>query len=77
VQTIGTRPFLGIKYAVEPMRKAGGGSIISTSSVASFLPSPYGAAYAAAKGAVISLTRAAALQLGRDHIRELHLPGRH
>ena len=61
--------FLGIKYAVEPMRKAGGGSIISTSSVASFLPSPYGAAYAAAKGAVISLTRAAALQLGRDRIR--------
>jgi len=61
--------FLGIKYAVEPMRKAGGGSIISTSSVASFLPSAYGAAYAAAKGAVISLTRAAALQLGPDRIR--------
>ena len=61
--------FLGIKYAVEPMRKAGGGSIISTSSIASFLPSPYGAAYAAAKGAVISLTRSAALQLGRDRIR--------
>src|SRR5215470_15783712 len=61
--------FLGIKYAVEPMRKEGGGSIISTSSIASFLPSPYGAAYAAAKGAVISLTRAAALQLGRDRIR--------
>jgi len=61
--------FLGIKYAVEPMRKAGGGSIVSTSSVASFLPSPYGAAYAAAKGAVISLTRAAALQLGPDRIR--------
>lgn len=61
--------FLGIKYSVEPMRKAGGGSIISTSSVASFLPSPYGAAYAASKGAVISLTRAAALQLGRDRIR--------
>ena len=61
--------FLGIKYAVEPMRKAGGGSLISTSSIASFLPSPYGAAYAAAKGAVISLTRAAALQLGPDRIR--------
>lgn len=61
--------FLGIKYAVEPMRKAGSGSIISTSSIASFLPSPYGAAYAAAKGGVISLTRAAALQLGGDHIR--------
>jgi NAD(P)-dependent dehydrogenase (short-subunit alcohol dehydrogenase family) len=61
--------FLGIKYAVEPMRKAGGGSIISTSSVASFLPGAYGAAYAASKGAVISLTRAAAVQLGRDRIR--------
>lgn len=61
--------FLGIKYAVEPMRKAGGGSIISTSSVASFLPAPQLAAYAAAKGAVISLTRAAALQLGADKIR--------
>ena len=51
------------------MRKAGGGSIISTSSVASFLPSAYGAAYSAAKGGVISLTRAAALQLGSDNIR--------
>jgi NAD(P)-dependent dehydrogenase (short-subunit alcohol dehydrogenase family) len=61
--------FLGIKCAVEPMRKSGGGSIISTSSVASFLPSPYGAAYAASKGAIISLTRAVALQLGRDRIR--------
>jgi len=61
--------FLGIKYAVEPIRKSGGGSIISTSSIASFLPSPYAAAYAAAKGAVISLTRSAALQLGRDRIR--------
>ena len=61
--------FLGIKYAVEPMRKSGGGSIISTSSVAAFLPGLYGAAYAASKGAVISLTRAAAMQLGRDQIR--------
>jgi len=61
--------FLGIKYAVEPMRKVGGGSIISTSSVAAFLPSAYNAAYAAAKGGVISLTRAAAMQLGRDYIR--------
>src|SRR5690349_8594150 len=33
------------------MRKAGGGSIISTSSVASFLPSTYGAAYDLAAGA--------------------------
>lgn len=61
--------FLGIKCAVQPMRKNGGGSIISTSSVAAFLPAQYGAAYSAAKGGVISLTRAAAVQLGRDRIR--------
>ena len=30
--------FLGIKHAVEPMRKSGGGSIILTSSAAAFLP---------------------------------------
>jgi NAD(P)-dependent dehydrogenase (short-subunit alcohol dehydrogenase family) len=61
--------FLGIKYAVGPMRKSGGGSIISTSSAAALIPLQYGAAYSAAKGAVISLTRAAAVQLGRDRIR--------
>ena len=61
--------FLGIKHAVPPMRKAGGGSIISTSSVASYLPAPNVAAYSAAKGGVISLTRAAALELGHDRIR--------
>jgi len=61
--------FLGIKYAVEPMLKSGGGSIISTSSVASYLPAPNSAAYSAAKGGVISLTRAAALELGREKIR--------
>jgi NAD(P)-dependent dehydrogenase (short-subunit alcohol dehydrogenase family) len=42
--------FLGIKYAVAPMRKSGGGSIISTSSVASYLPAPNATAYSAAKG---------------------------
>jgi NAD(P)-dependent dehydrogenase (short-subunit alcohol dehydrogenase family) len=61
--------FLGIKHAVPPMRKGGGGSIISTSSVASYLPAPNVAAYSAAKGGVISLTRAAALELGHDRIR--------
>lgn len=56
------------KYAVEPMRKARGRSIISTSSIASFLASAYGAAYAAAKRAVISLTPLR-LKFGPNHIR--------
>src|SRR6516225_1877397 len=70
--------FLGIKYAVEPMRKAGGGSIISTSSVASFLPSPYGAAYAAAQGCRYQpdpCGRAPAR--ARSHSGKLHLSRRH
>jgi NADP-dependent 3-hydroxy acid dehydrogenase YdfG len=70
--------FLGIKCAVEPMRKAGGGSIISTSSVASFLPPAYGAAYAAAKGGGYQPdTRRRAPTRARPHPRKLHLPRRH
>ena len=61
--------FLGIKYSVEPMRKAGGGSIISTSSVAGLRGVAGLCAYAAAKAAVISITESAAIDLGHDRIR--------
>jgi NAD(P)-dependent dehydrogenase (short-subunit alcohol dehydrogenase family) len=61
--------YLGIKYSVPEMRKAGGGSIISTSSVAGLRAAGYLAAYSAAKAGVISLTQAAAIELGHDRIR--------
>jgi NAD(P)-dependent dehydrogenase (short-subunit alcohol dehydrogenase family) len=61
--------FLGIRYSIEPMRKVGGGSIISTSSVGALRPAAGLHAYCAAKAAVISLTQSAAVELGRDHIR--------
>jgi NAD(P)-dependent dehydrogenase (short-subunit alcohol dehydrogenase family) len=61
--------FLGIKYSVAPMRQAGGGSIISTSSVAGLRGVAGLHAYSAAKAAVISLTESAAIELGRDRIR--------
>ena len=61
--------FLGIKYSVEPMRKVGGGSIISTSSVAGLRGVAGLAAYSAAKAAVISITESAAIDLGHDRIR--------
>jgi NAD(P)-dependent dehydrogenase (short-subunit alcohol dehydrogenase family) len=61
--------FSGIKYSIEPMRKAGGGSIISTSSVAGLKGVAGLHAYSAAKAAVISLTESAAIELGRDRIR--------
>jgi NAD(P)-dependent dehydrogenase (short-subunit alcohol dehydrogenase family) len=61
--------FFGIKHSVHPMRKAGGGSIISTASIAGMSGSFRLHAYSAAKAAVINLTRTAALELGKDKIR--------
>ena len=61
--------FLGIKYSVAPMRKVGGGSIISTSSVAGLRGVAGLHAYSAAKAAVVSLTESAAIELGHDRIR--------
>ena len=61
--------FLGIKYSIAPMRKVGGGSIISTSSVAGLRGVAGLHAYSAAKAAVVSLTESAAIELGRDRIR--------
>ena len=59
------------KYAIPAMAEAGGGSVINISSIAA-LRSPNmtpEVAYAASKGAVISLTRNMAVYHGRDGIR--------
>ncbi|HVN88546.1 MAG TPA: SDR family oxidoreductase [Candidatus Binataceae bacterium] len=61
--------FLGMKYSVAPMRKAGGGSIISTASIAGMRGGFGPLAYSAAKAGVISLTECAAAELGKDRIR--------
>jgi 3-oxoacyl-[acyl-carrier protein] reductase len=61
--------FLGAKYAVPEMRKQGGGSIINTSSVAAIAIRTHQAAYTSSKGAVITLTKALALELARYKIR--------
>ncbi|HXZ88430.1 MAG TPA: SDR family oxidoreductase [Candidatus Binataceae bacterium] len=61
--------FLGMKYSVPEMRKAGGGSIISTASVAGLRGGAGPHAYSAAKAAVINLTRSVALEVGKDKIR--------
>src|SRR5919205_4370583 len=58
--------FYGIKYAVPAMSDSGGGSIINISSVAALVGVPDRAAYCAAKGGILALTRAAAI----DHISE-------
>jgi cyclopentanol dehydrogenase len=62
--------FLGTKYALPAMRRAGGGSIINISSGAGIAPAPgTSAAYAATKGGVRLFSKATAVQHARDHIR--------
>jgi NAD(P)-dependent dehydrogenase (short-subunit alcohol dehydrogenase family) len=58
--------FLGMKYAIPAIRDSGGGSVVNISSVAALVGVPDRAAYCAAKGGVLSLTRAAAI----DHVGE-------
>ncbi|HWA03602.1 MAG TPA: glucose 1-dehydrogenase [Rhizomicrobium sp.] len=59
----------GMKYAVPVMRAQGGGSIISTASVAG-LQAGYGPAlYSVAKAGIVHMTRVAAAQLGAAKIR--------
>ena len=61
--------FLGIKHSVPELRKAGGGSIISTASVAGIRSFAGLHPYCAAKAGVVNLTRSAALEFARDRIR--------
>ncbi len=59
----------GIKLAAPHMVERGGGSIISTSSGAALMGIPGLAAYSAAKGGVVALTRAAAMELAPSRVR--------
>jgi len=55
--------------AIGAMRSSGGGSIVNIASVNGFWVEPGLAAYCAAKGGVITLTRAIAAENGKDGIR--------
>jgi NAD(P)-dependent dehydrogenase (short-subunit alcohol dehydrogenase family) len=64
-----TGVFLSCKHAVPPMREAGGGSIVMTSSIAAFTVYPGWSLYAASKGGVNGLVRGLAVDLGAYGIR--------
>jgi NAD(P)-dependent dehydrogenase (short-subunit alcohol dehydrogenase family) len=61
--------FFGCKHAIPLLRKTGGGTIVNNSSVSAFANVGGNIAYAASKGAVMSLTRVLAIEYARDNIR--------
>jgi NAD(P)-dependent dehydrogenase (short-subunit alcohol dehydrogenase family) len=61
--------FLCSKAVIPHLRDAGGGTIVNQGSVAGLVAVPNFAAYCAAKGAVVSLTRSMAIDLAPQRIR--------
>jgi len=61
--------FLTTRYALPFLRAAGGGAILNIASVSSFVGQQGTPAYCASKGAVLMLTKALALDYGRERIR--------
>jgi|TARA_Y100000588_G_scaffold190720_1_gene204622 NAD(P)-dependent dehydrogenase (short-subunit alcohol dehydrogenase family) len=64
-----TSTILGIRYAIEPMKIAGGGSIINNSSIAGIRYRQGNGLYSALKAAVTHYTRLAGVELGPYGIR--------
>ncbi len=62
--------FLGCKYGIPALRRAGGGSVINTASFVALRGAATAQiAYTASKGAVLALTRELAVVHAREHIR--------
>ena len=64
-----TGTFLVCRATLPHLRAAGGGSIVNLASTAALLARPHLAAYAAAKGGIISFSRQLALEAGPDNVR--------
>ncbi len=61
--------WLGMKACIPAIREAGGGAVVNTSSVYGLVASGAATAYHAAKGGILMLSKAAAVQYARDRIR--------
>lgn len=60
---------IGMKYIIPEMKKAEGGSIINMSSIAGIIGQAGTSPYTGAKGALRSLSKAAAVEYAEDYIR--------
>lgn len=67
INQVGT--FLGMRAAIEPMRRAGGGSIVNISSIDGIGSKNGLVSYSSSKGAVRAMTKTGALELGQWGIR--------
>lgn len=67
VNLVGTS--LVSKYAVEEMKKRGGGSIVNLGSMSSFIAQPHFVTYSATKAALVQMTRNMAMDLAPFNIR--------
>lgn len=61
--------FYGMKHAIPALLRAGGGTIVNNSSVSAFANVGGNIAYAASKGAVMSMTRVVAIEYAARGIR--------
>jgi NAD(P)-dependent dehydrogenase (short-subunit alcohol dehydrogenase family) len=61
--------FLGCRYGVPALKRAGGGAILNTASQSGLQGHPNNQAYCAAKAGVINFTRSLAKDLARHNIR--------
>ncbi len=61
--------FLGLKYMIPAIKASNGGAICNNASAAGLIPSALQVAYAAAKFAVVGMTRGSALECAKDGVR--------
>ena len=61
--------WLGMKACMPAFRRAGGGAVVNTSSILGIVASGKATAYSAAKGGVLMVSKAAAVEYARDNIR--------
>jgi cyclopentanol dehydrogenase len=61
--------WLGMRHSIPVMRRRGGGAIVNTSSVYGLIASGKATAYHAAKGGVLMVSKAAAVEYAQDGIR--------